>query len=239
MDALLSRLEARRDFNAVFVRSYRTVTSKMESGIHNGVFEDNRWMEALDVQFAQEYFDALEAYESGTGTVPTSWKLAFELAHQKKTTVLQDLLLGMNAHILHDLPIALHKTGVDPSRLELRKRDHEKVNEVLAGAIDEVQDEVTGHYSWALGFVDRLLGDKDELLTDAGIHAARKNAWSSARMLAGTRDDAARRDVLRNIDNEAAVEARWIASRLPWLTRLTVPLRRWDRALSQYFNRRM
>jgi hypothetical protein len=235
MEALLARFDAAGDFRAVFVRSYRSVTAKMESAIRSSVFEDPVWMEAYDVQFAQEYFDALEAFESGAQSLPTCWKLCFELAVQKKTTVLQDLVLGMSAHILHDLPIAIHKIGIAAAQRPLRLRDHQKVDQVLAGQIEVVQDEVTRHYSWALGSVDRLFGRGDELLTGVGIQSARRNAWTMAVQLADALTETSRSDLRRTLDMEASVPARLVATGGAKLSRWIRPFRRWDSALARYF----
>jgi hypothetical protein len=235
MEALLARFDASGDFRAVFVRSYRSVTERMESAIRSSVFEDAVWMEALDVQFAQEYFDALDAYESGAESVPACWKLCFELAVQKKTTVLQDLVLGMNAHILHDLPIALNKIGIEAAQRPLRLRDHQKVDQVLGGQIEVVQDEVTRHYSWVLGSLDRLVGREDELLTGVGILSARRNAWMMAVQLADAVSETSRSDIRRVLDMQASIPARLIASGGVQFSRWIRPLRRWDQALARYF----
>lgn len=236
MDTLLSQWDAVGDFRAVFIRSYRAITVRMEQAVKDGEFEDNLWMEALDVRFAQEYFDALEAYESETGYLPTCWKFTFDLARQKKTTVLQDLLLGMNAHILHDLAIALYKMGLDPWQRALRERDHEKINEVLAGMIDKVQDDVSRHYSWALGFLDRLSDRKDELLTDTGTRITRNNAWIMALALTDAPDDIARTAVLRTLDTTALTAARLVTPNRFFLADFIPILRRWDRRLVSFFH---
>jgi hypothetical protein len=179
MDVLLERWEAARDPRAVFLRSYRVVTEAMEDAVGKGLFEDNDWMERLDVQFAQEYFDAVDASESA-GAFPDCWRMVFDLARKRDTTVLQDLLLGINAHIVHDLPLALVKVGFEPGERMRRRRDHERVNEILIGLIDRIQEEVAGRYSWALGILDRWVGTRDELLTRSGILSARSAAWTAA-----------------------------------------------------------
>lgn len=234
MDSLLSRWEPERDYRAVFVRSYRAITARMKQAVENREFEDNDWMEQLDVQFAQEYFDALEAYESGEGTAPDCWNLAFDLAVDRRTTVLQDLLLGMNAHILHDLPIALVKMGLAPADRELRRRDHDKVNIVLGGMIDTVQRDLSKRYSLVLGLLDRLTGRGDEILTDNGIRLARADAWRSSLTLVEAPNGATRAALRADLDRNASATARLVGSSTSFLARLVPPFRRADRALAAF-----
>ena len=61
MDSLLARWEPLNDHRAVFVRSYRTITLEMKRAIEANEFEDNAWMEALDIIFAEEYFQGTQS----------------------------------------------------------------------------------------------------------------------------------------------------------------------------------
>ncbi len=235
MDALLARWEPHGDYRAVFVRSYRIITIEMQRAIGADEFEDSNWMGRLDIVFAQEYFDAVEAYESGEGQVLECWKLAFDLARERRGTVLQDLTLGMVAHIVHDLPIALFKVGIPPGHRQSRRRDHEVANDILGRSIDEVQTEVSSHYSFVLGFLDRLTGDIDEILTDTGIRAARDRAWMRAVALADAPNQSVRDDLLHELAQNALDAARLLAPKPPsLLARLIPPFRRWDRALAHW-----
>jgi len=237
MGALVSRWDRAGDYRAVFVRSYRIITRRMGKAVLTGVFEDGVWMEALDVRFAREYFDAVDAYDSGAGHLPSCWRLAFDLARQKRTTVLQDLLLGINAHILRDLPVALDGMGLEPSRRALRKRDHDRVNQVLEGLIEEVQAEIERHYSWALGLFDKLLGQTDEFLTDAALRTARADAWTMAIALSDAPGETARGDVLQSLDASASSAGRLLAAPGSLLKGLIRPLARGERALRRLFPR--
>lgn len=209
MDRLFERWEAARDNRAVFLLSYRIVTEVMRESVGKGRFQDNEWMERLDVQFAQEFFDAVDADESGSA-FPECWRVAFELARKLETTVLQDLLLGMNAHIVHDLPVALVKVGTAAEKRSLRLRDHERVNEIWIGLIDRIQNEATSRYSWLLGLLDRVAGTRDELLTRTGILSARTAAWAAAVALFDAPADA-RRQMTLDLDRTARAAALSIA----------------------------
>lgn len=235
MDALLARWEPHGDYRAVFVRSYRVITIEIQRAIAAGEFEDPDWMTRLDIIFAQEYFDALEAYELGAAQLPGCWELVFDLAREKRSTALQDLTLGMIAHIVHDLPIALYKTGIEPGHRQSRRRDHEVANEILGRSIGEVQAEISSHYSFMLGFLDRLAGDLDEILTDAGIRAARDRAWARAVALTDAPNQSVRDDLLRDLARTSLNAARLLAPKPPsLLASLIPPFRRWDRMFAHW-----
>jgi hypothetical protein len=112
MDGLLQGWDAAGDYRGVFLRAYRDITARLDQAIDAGEFKDNPWMERLDLAFAEEYFAALRAYDSGPGPLARCWRLAFDANRGRQTSALQDLLLGMNAHIRHDLPIAIDKVGM-------------------------------------------------------------------------------------------------------------------------------
>lgn len=235
MDALLARWDARGDYRAVFARSYRIITIGMQRAIAAGEFEDPDWMVRLDVLFAEEYFDAVDAYEQGAGHVPGCWQLAFDLAREKRGTVLQDLTLGMIAHIVRDLPVALFKAGVGPADRRRRRRDHEVANDILGRSIGEVQTEVSSHYSFVLGFLDRLTGNFDEILTDTGIRAARDRAWQAAVALTDASNQSLHDRLLHELEQTALDAARILTPQPPsLLARLIPPFRRWDRALAHW-----
>ena len=231
LDGLVAGWDRNGDYRAVFARSYRIITRRMAKAIGDGFFEDNAWMAALDIRFAQEYFDAVDDYDSGTGEVPRCWRLAFQLARFRQTTVLQDLLVGINAHVLHDLAIALNAMGLPPADRALRRRDHDRVNDVLAGLIDEVQADLERRYSWTLGFLDRLLGQDDEALTDEGLRTSRATAWVSAIALADAPDDGARRTIREGLDLSASALAELVAAPSSLLSGVIQPLGRWERTL--------
>lgn len=237
MDGLLARWDGERDRRAVFALSYRVVTGRMAEAIAAGDFEDNPWMETLDVTFAEEYFQALDAYESGRGRLPGCWRLAFEWAADGRTTVVQDLLLGMNAHIVHDLPIALSKLGLPAADRERRRRDHDRVNDVLDGLIDRIQEEVRRRHSFLLGILDRVNGGADELLTGAGIRAARTLSWTTAVALAEAPDEAARAALLAELDGRASAAARALVPQPAGSGSLVSRVRAWDRALAALWRR--
>jgi hypothetical protein len=179
------------DRRAVFLTVYVAMTDRVRTGIE-GVgesgtprFENPDWTRAYLVAFAEEYRRALVDFEYGR-RVPPAWRVAFGAALGGRTLVLQDALLGINAHIVNDLAFALDEVGVGEDETRARRRaDHLAINEVLEGLADAVQIALVEVYEAAgLADADALLGRLDERATLAGLRAAREFAWNNAVLLA-------------------------------------------------------
>jgi hypothetical protein len=133
--------------------------------------------------------------------------------------LIQDLVLGINAHINYDLALALHHVGVDTKRDE-RYADHTAVNQVLQAAIDQLQDQVCDIYAPILRVLDFAGGRLDETLAHFSVAKARESAWLSAVALANARDDRERDGLRAGLNDGAGVLARLILSPNPlhpWL----------------------
>ncbi|MDX2464095.1 MAG: DUF5995 family protein [Porticoccus sp.] len=236
MNGMLDRWEAEGDYRAVFALSYRTITIGMKQAILNGEFDDSDWMERLDILFAQEYFDAVSNYNNVSEDTPKCWRVAFDVARDKRTTALQDLTIGMVAHIVHDLPLALFKSGIVDVGRDRQLSDHEVANHVLGELIDQVQDDISKRYSLVLGFMDNITGNHDETFTESGIRALRAQAWKDAVALTDARDDTRREQIRVRLDQDATTMAKLMLPKPPgFLERLIPPFRRWDRALARLF----
>src|SRR6476660_1012798 len=120
-----------------FLGTYRRTTIAVGKAVDDGLFEDPAWVERWDVAFAELYLDALDLHLSG-GRPPRPWRLAFEAPSD--LPALRQVLLGINAHVNYDLPQAL--LGVisdddftDPAVMDSRRRDHERIDGVLASRV--------------------------------------------------------------------------------------------------------
>jgi hypothetical protein len=116
-------------------------------------------MERLSVIFATRYLDALEQYQRGQA--PTrAWALAFDTARQWWPIVTQHLALGINAHINLDLSIATVESVPDGELASVRD-DYDRINDLLAGLLDEVQRELAAIWP-AYRLLDIATGRADE-----------------------------------------------------------------------------
>jgi hypothetical protein len=196
VDEVIARLRAIQatlpvdDGVAVFNEMYLTVTEKMaaligDSGVvTRPAFADPRTVSELDVRFANLWFSALDADDTGS-LVPAAWRPLFE-ARGAKCLPIQFAIAGMNSHIEHDLPIAVVETcealGREPEDLHL---DYEAVNDVLA----EVESSVRRSFLDELGReLDNQIGPVVHLLSTWKIDSARDLSWITAQTLWALRD---------------------------------------------------
>src|SRR4051812_40125452 len=109
IDALCTDGDGLKWFNHL----YLSVTETVGVGVAAGGFHDPAWMAALDVNFAGLYFRSLATWLSG-GVAPRCWRALFERRNWTALARVQCALAGVNAHINHDLPLAIVLTGVVP-----------------------------------------------------------------------------------------------------------------------------
>jgi hypothetical protein len=183
MEKQLSAFDRNRDHRAAFLRVYarmsRRVLKRMNAG---GFFLDPAWIERVALRFADMYFDALDAFDAGR-RAPPAWQLAFENALNRRTFLLQDIVLGVNAHINNDLPQVLAGILRDEGdwphrdRLEHRRFDHDQINRILHEIIPAVEGEVAGHYGRLVRTLGWAKGRLDEDLAALGLKQFRDNTW--------------------------------------------------------------
>ena len=180
LDAILADASAKRSRLGYFPALYRKMTVRVAQGIEDRFFDDNERMERLSVIFATRYLDALEQYQRGEA--PTrAWALAFDTARQWWPIVTQHLALGINAHINLDLSIATVESVPDGELASVRD-DYNRINDLLAGLLDEVQRELAGIWP-AYRLLDIATGRADEHLLNFSLSTARDLAWSHAEHL--------------------------------------------------------
>src|SRR5207245_1572218 len=96
----------------------------------------------------------------------------------------QFALAGMNAHINHDLALALASTcaaeGITLDTDSAAHRDFIKVNAILATVEAQVKaDYLTG----LVGVADEVMGRIDDVVAIWSVSEARNAAWTHAQML--------------------------------------------------------
>jgi hypothetical protein len=158
----------------------QTVAAQIKLAIREKQFEDNDRMELLDVTFANFYLTAYQSYENNE-SCSASWQTAFD-AKNGKITILQHLLLGMNAHINLDLGIAA-ATFHQGFHLPGLENDFMKVNQILANLTNEMQDRVS-KVSRLMVLLDWIGKNTDELMINFSMVKAREQSWKFACRLA-------------------------------------------------------
>ena len=185
LSAAETHLRNEDDHRAVFLTVYTAMTARVRAGIQNRRFEDPAWTRQYLVAFAERYRRALVDFERGRRVAP-AWRVSFGASAGGETLVIQDALLGINAHIVHDLAFALDDVGVGRgAEREQRHADHLAINDVLQSLADVVQTTLADVYAASgIETVDELFGRFDEEVTLVGLRAARAFAWENATLLA-------------------------------------------------------
>jgi hypothetical protein len=76
-------------------------------------WEGPDWLTRLDIVFAGFYFSAIAGALGPSANTASSWDALFEARNRAGVDRIQFALAGMNAHINHDLALALLRTDDD------------------------------------------------------------------------------------------------------------------------------
>lgn len=177
IDDLLPNGDGLKWFNLLYMR----VTQQVDCSPPSTGWEDSAWLTRLDVVFAQFYLTAILNWLSNPANVPSSWRALFEARFRPGIERIQFALAGMNAHINHDLALALLQTDTElnliPGKTSPQHGDFEHVNGILEGvlpqALEFLATGVLGDLAQDTGKIGRLLAIWD-------VRTARDLAWDFA-----------------------------------------------------------
>jgi hypothetical protein len=219
MVSLLDGWEINHDPRLIFLNCYKMMTQNVLTAIEANDFEDVTWVNTLMENFAGYYFNALEAYESEQSKSPTAWRIAFAAAHNPQTHVIQNLVLGVNAHINYDLVLTLSAIlapewqQLSAEQRQIRYRDHCRVNEIINQTIDAVQDQVIDRYDPEFRMIDKVLGPIDEWMTSLLIAEWREEVWEHVIKILGSENETDREEILALVEQTSIQRARDILGR--------------------------
>ncbi|GGW33790.1 hypothetical protein GCM10010381_17960 [Streptomyces xantholiticus] len=189
VDSVVGRMHALRhalpeaDGLAVFNRIYLAVTEEFARHLDGGHFPDRPAATTLGVLFADRYLTAVDTAAAG-GRPPACWRPLFQHRRHPGVRPLQFALAGINAHIGHDLALALVDTcralGCEPADLE---GGFERVGDILVLLEERIREDLMPGPD-LLEIADPLT----HLVGSWSLERAREGAWSAARLLWGLRD---------------------------------------------------
>lgn len=184
--AVVARLRALQqelepgDGVAAFNRMYLQVTELVAQRITEGYFADPRFVTRLDIVFAQLYLDA--AVVGDPAGADPCWQPLLE-SRRLPLAPIQFAVAGMNAHINHDLAVAVVRTcqqlGCTPASRGIRA-DYDKVSLLLAEVHEQVRQ---AFLDGVVLEVDRELSPLLTLVGSWSIARAREAAWVSTEVL--------------------------------------------------------
>jgi Family of unknown function (DUF5995) len=163
-------------FNGVYLRVTEMMLDRLTAG---GTFHDDAFVADLDVRFARYWFDAYDA----SGDKPKAWAALFAARALPGILPIQFALAGMNAHIEHDLPLAVIATCAarrcTPDSPGVHA-DYEKINDVLASVEAEIRRSFLSDVEKS---IDDHLEPVAHLIASWDIAKARDFAWLTVRTL--------------------------------------------------------
>jgi Family of unknown function (DUF5995) len=176
IDDCLSNNDGLKWFNQL----YLAVTQQVDlEPVTN--WEDPAWLTSLDIVFAGFYLRAVAGFLSGDPSVPSSWMAAFEARYRTGIDRIQFALAGMNAHINHDLSLALlavdAQMNVAPAPDSAEHVDYQRVNVLLNAVMPSALQMLATD---TLGVLAEDTGKVGRLLAFWNICQARDLAWNFA-----------------------------------------------------------
>lgn len=180
VDRVLSRMRALeahlppRDGLAVFNRVYLAVTEAFDRHVEADAFPDAEAAITLDVRFAERYLRVAEDDHA-----PACWRPLLQFRRHPGVRPLQFALAGINAHIGHDLALAVvdacRTLDCEPADLE---DEFERVGDLLVSLEERIREELMPGPD-LLQIADPLT----HLLGAWSMERARDATWSAARAL--------------------------------------------------------
>ena len=173
---------------ACFNRMYLEVTQGVAQEVNQGSFGDAAFVTCLDVVFANMYFAAVDALSGPQSAWPEAWEPLLAARGNPGIEPVQFALAGMNAHINHDLPIAVVATctqlGTAPEDGP-HHADYQKVDALLDASEQSIRESFEPP---DVRDVDHHVALVANLISNWSIAEARDVAWDSAVALWDIRD---------------------------------------------------
>jgi hypothetical protein len=169
------------------------------------------FLAALDVVFARRYFAAYDAAGGGP-KLPSSypfhaWKPLFMSRFEKGIAPVQFALAGMNAHINHDLSIAVVDTcaerGTKPTDDGPEHQDYQSVDGMIAKVEKQMKSWMMTGLLKDLDQVFDHLDHVDDVIAVWDVEAARDAAWVRAEVLWKLREVPPLREAYEEMNDRA------------------------------------
>jgi hypothetical protein len=173
---------------AAFNSLYFTITDRVAQALRGADVRDKAFLELLDVEFAKRYLHALRLWGEEDPATPDAWEVLFRRAQDHKVTKLTAAMLGVNAHINHDLALALVATWqqLGPPEGDDIHSDYLLINKIFFQEIPGLRR----RYSTPLQLrIDALVGNLDDWSQRVLVSVTRARAWDQAQRLWALRDD--------------------------------------------------
>lgn len=221
LDEIIIWAEKNQSTVGYFAVLYRRMTVAVKVGIEKNQFEDGVRMEKLDIVFAKRYFEAFDLVQKKTATTK-AWHSAFEATKSNEVTVIQHLLLGINAHINLDLGIAASNISKKEDILKLEK-DFKQINTIISALIDDTKSQLSKIWLPFRIFTVLLKTESDGII-NFSIKVARTFSWENAKILTNL-EDGNKPNYIIEMDKNVAyladriINPKWFMKTVLWIMR--------------------
>ena len=202
MNTRYEPLALQGDRDGIFALTYLRTTETLQRTLNEVSFENPASVVREDALFADYYFRAYDAYHSGMGDVPPVWKIAFDAASNRSVSGSGNLILGVSAHILRDLPFVLYE--LDQQGNPISYEDHNLINQVLLQA--NALGELAQRFDPTIDDGD-LPGTEDDLQRFQIVAQWREVAFRNYERLRDAKSDSERSLVVAEIEGLSAATA--------------------------------
>ena len=186
------------DASGYFPAMYARVTDRIRTEVSTDRFANPDAMATFARAFAAWYLRP----RAGLAPVPRCWSSAQDVAGDGRLLIVQHLLLGINAHVNHDLPRVVVELAEDRDDLHGLRPDFDAINDVLADMLPEVLRDL-GRVSRWVNLAAARGGDR---VFNFSLEVGRAQAWRSAERL-NRLDPASRATDVAELDRMVSVLA--------------------------------
>ena len=218
IEELRSVALAADDASGHFPAMYARVTDRIRQAAAAGEFGDGEGM----VRFARAFAGWYLRPRAGVEPAPGSWRAAWDVGGDGRLLIVQHLLLGINAHVNHDLGqvVVQLPDERDDGALAGMRADFDTVNSVLAATMPAVMRDLGRSSRW----VNLTAAWGAERWFHFSLETAREQAWRFAERTHPLGADDRRRAAVE-LDELVRVVA-YLITQPPWPARWLVPVGR-------------
>ena len=188
------------DRRKLFVHIYTMVTDSIENLIDQRKIENGAWLEDVIVGFSEEYRKAVFAYEEKNFIdLSLPWKFDFEQAQLARIGLATQLMLSLDSHILHDLPLVISKDVHSSNELTKYRKDYFRLNKMFIDLIPNLFKAVYQEENIRVLKNHSAAEIVKYKIVDEVVILMRKTAWKRALKLSSLDSEKKRKDYIKYI----------------------------------------
>jgi hypothetical protein len=170
-----------RDGLVWFNRWYAALTTALVDSTRRHRFVESVFVERLECHAADRYFDALSAHLTDPGSGPSCWEPLLQARGRPGLLPVQHVVAGINAHVNHDLPVALVSTFAElqqePEREAPAHADYLRVGSLLEATLSDTNAWLPAD---APGEIESAQNQLEAVFSIWSTKRACEGAWASA-----------------------------------------------------------